>query len=438
MATVDLAQGSLGRRLPGVHEAVAATALAGMVVVGFLLAAEVASAPSQFVRWSLEIGYPGWLRGPLDGLAEPITVKGFIGLSILLYGLYVVVVWTVEAVRASWALIAIAALHLIFLLGPPMYLTDVFNYLGFARLDVLHGLSPYAHHPNAVPGDAVFPYVTWPDITSPYGPLFTLGSYATVPLGIAGGVWAYKVTVAMTSLGCVWLVWVLARELGRPPVPAVVLVGLNPLLVVYGVGGAHNDVYVLALVLGGLLLALRGREGLGAGTIVAGAAVKVTGGLALPFLWLAARRRGAVVRGALLAAAGVVALGAIAFGGELLRALVPFGEQASTTDVRSFPGQFAAAFLGRESVPSGVQAGAVALFAGLAVLAFRQARRDGDWIGGIGWTTLALLLTLTWVMPWYIAWLLPFAALSAQSRLRTATLVFGGFLLVVHLPYPPS
>ncbi len=415
MATADLTHGALGRRLPGVHEAAAATALAGMVVVGFLLAAEVASAPSQFVRWSLEIGYPGWLRGPLDGLAEPITVKGFIGLTILLYGLYLVVVWTADAVRASWALVAIGALHLIFLLGPPMYLTDVFNYLGFARLDVLHGLSPYAHHPSAVPGDAVFPYVTWPDITSPYGPLFTLGSYATAPLGIAGGVWAY-----------------------RPQVPAIVLVGLNPLLLVYGVGGAHNDVYMLALVLGGVLLAVRGREALGAGAIVAGAAVKATGGLALPFLWLGARHRGAVVRGALIAAAAVVALSAVAFGSDVLRALAPFGEQASTTNVRSFPGQIADAFLGRDSVPAGIQAGAVVLFAALAVLAFLHARRDRDWIGGIGWTTLALLLTLTWVMPWYIAWLLPFAALSRQPRLRAAALACGAFLLVVHLPYPPN
>ena len=56
----------------------------------------------------------------------------------------------------------------------------------------------------------------------------------------------------------------------------------------------------------------------------------------------------------------------------------------------------------------------------------------------MGWTTLALLLTLTWVMPWYIAWLLPFAALSPQTRLRAATLACGAFLLVVHLPYPPN
>jgi hypothetical protein len=430
MATVDLAGGSLGRRLPGVHEAVAATALAGMVVVGFLLAAETASAPSQFVRWSLDIGYPGWLRGPLSGLAEPITVKGFIGLSVLLYGLYLLVVWTADAVRPAWILAAVGALHLIFMLGPPMYLTDVFNYLGFARLDVLHGLDPYAHHPDAVPHDAVFTYVTWPHIASPYGPLFTVASYAAVPLGIAGGVWAYKVSVAAASLVCVWLVWALARELGRSPGPA--------LLLAYGVGGAHNDVFMLGFVLGGLLLAVRGREALGAGAVVAGAAVKATGGLALPFLWLGARRRGAVVRGALVAVGGVAALAAVAFGGDALRALAPFGEQASTTNVRSFPGQVAAAFLGRDSVPSGVQAAAVALFAVLAVLAFLHARRGGDWIGGIGWTTLALLLTLTWVMPWYIVWLLPFAALSPQPRLRAATLICGAFLLVVHLPYSPS
>src|SRR2546421_2024794 len=354
MATVDLARGSLGRRLPGVHEAAAATALAGMVVVGLLLAAEVASAPSQFVRWSLEIGYPGWLRGPLDGLAEPITVKGFIGLTVLLYGLYLVVVWTADAVRTSWALVAIGALHLIFLLGPPMYLTDVFNYLGFARLDALHGLSPYAHHPSAVSGDAVFPYVTWPDITSPYGPLFTLGSYATAPLGIAGGVWAYKVSVAAASLGCVWLVWLLARELGRPQVPAIVLVGLNPLLLVYGVGGAPNDVYMLALVLGGVLLAVRGREALGAGAIVAGAAVKATGGLALPFLWLGARHRGAVVRGALIAAAGGLAISAGGLGSGKVGAPPALREQASTPKLRGFPRAGGGALLRPGFLPAAV------------------------------------------------------------------------------------
>src|SRR5438128_1178703 len=125
-----------------------------MVVAGFMLAAEVASAPSQFVRWSLQFGYPHWLSGHLNGLAEPITVKGFIALSVILYVLYLVVVGLSSALRMSWVVTAVVALHVIFLLGPPMYLTDVFNYLGFARLDVLHGLNPYQHTLVAVPTDA--------------------------------------------------------------------------------------------------------------------------------------------------------------------------------------------------------------------------------------------------------------------------------------------
>ena len=41
-------------------------------------------------------------------------------------------------------------------------------------------------------------------------------------------------------------------------------------------------------------------------------------------------------------------------------------------------------------------------------------------------------------MPWYIAWLLPFAALSPADTAARGTLACGAFLLVVHLPYPPN
>jgi peptide/nickel transport system permease protein len=47
---------------------------------------------------------------------------------------------------------------------------------------------------------------------------------------------------------------VLARRLGRDPAAAVALVALNPLVLVYGVGGVHNDVLFMALLLGGALL----------------------------------------------------------------------------------------------------------------------------------------------------------------------------------------
>ncbi len=41
--------------------------------------------------------------------------------------------------------VTILALHAIVLFSPPLQLTDVFNYLGYARLGGLHHLSPYTH-----------------------------------------------------------------------------------------------------------------------------------------------------------------------------------------------------------------------------------------------------------------------------------------------------
>ncbi len=35
-----------------------------------------------------------------------------------------------------------------------------------------------------------------------------------------------------------------------------------------------------------------------------------------------------------------------------------------------------------------------------------------------GWASVALLVTLSWVLPWYVLWVLPLAALSASRRLR--------------------
>ena len=48
--------------------------------------------------------------------------------------------------------------------------------------------------------------------------------------------------------------------------------------------------------------------------------------------------------------------------------------------------------------------------------------------------TVALLLTLGWVLPWYVLWLLPLAALSGSRRLRTTALVLGVYLIIAWAP----
>ncbi len=67
---------------------------------------------------------------------------------------------------------------------------------------------------------------------------------------------------------------------------------------------------------------------------------------------------------------------------------------------------------------------------GCCVLAWR--RRDS--ITASGWATVALLVTLGWVLPWYVLWVLPLAALSRSRRLRTTALVLGAYLIVAWSP----
>jgi hypothetical protein len=43
-------------------------------------------------------------------------------------------------------------------------------------------------------------------------------------------------------------------------------------------------------------------------------------------------------------------------------------------------------------------------------------------------------VTLSWVLPWYVLWVLPLAALSSSRRLRTTTLVLGVYLIVAWSP----
>jgi hypothetical protein len=51
-----------------------------------------------------------------------------------------------------------------------------------------------------------------------------------------------------------------------------------------------------------------------------------------------------------------------------------------------------------------------------------------------GWASIALLVTLSWVLPWYVLWILPLAALSRSRRLRTGALVFGVYLIIAWAP----
>src|SRR5262249_4063510 len=121
-------------------------------------------------------------------------------------------------------------------------------------------LNPYTTIPIVEPhSDPAFTLSNWHQLLSPYGPLFTLLTFAVVPLGVAASFWTLKAILVLASLALLTLVWRCARMLGRGPLQAVVVVGLNPIVLVWGLGGDHNDFLMLLAIVAGFYLLLRAR-----------------------------------------------------------------------------------------------------------------------------------------------------------------------------------
>jgi hypothetical protein len=63
-----------------------------------------------------------------------------------------------------------------------------------------------------------------------------------------------------------------------------------------------------------------------------------------------------------------------------------------------------------------------------------RAWRAQESLSASGWASLVLLVTLSWVLPWYVLWVLPLAALSRSRRLRVACAVVGAYLIISWMP----
>ncbi len=446
-------------------QALGAAGLVGIVASVFGVVAGAAGSPTPYVP-ARSGGWPGWLSGPLHGLQLGIGSSSFQALTLVMCASYAAVLLAARALPGRAIALAIVAANVLLLLGPPLISQDVFGYLDFARLGVLHGLDPYTHVAAEAPTDAVFPFIGWPFQHSPYGPLFTLGTYPLASLGLAGGLWALKAIAVVASLGAVALTACAASEMGRSAKVAAVFVGLNPVLLELAVGGAHNDTLVLLVLAAALALAAsttRREGGVGSNTsmdvddeswqaagavgearglraaaamLVVGVGVKASAGLVLPFVVLAPSRwrermgvaASAIGALALLALVAVVGFGAHAFG--FVGAL---GEQQQLIATHSLPAE-TARWVGLSGLPAWWRDLFVAGF--LVVLAFTLWRtaRGADWRAMAGWATLALLLSTAWLLPWYAIWALPLAALADSRRLRAATLLFCAYAILIHLP----
>jgi len=319
----------------------------------------------------------------------------------------------------------------IFACLPPLLSHDVYSYVDYARLGALHGLDPYIHPPATVPSDPAFAEVTWPDTTSAYGPLFTLATYPLAWLPVDAAVYVLKAISAAAVLATAALVARLAPARGIDPLRAAAFVALNPLVLVHVVGGPHNDglgVLLMTLGIAGLLTA---REVTGGGALIAACATKATAALVLPFALLGAARQRRFLLGGLAALALLTVTACLAFGWSWLDAFALAGENQGRTSHLSIP-ITTARLSGLD--PDTVRAVVLLLYAAFFIYLLTWTQRGGDWLRAAAWATTGMLFATSWLLPWYLLWPLPLAALSRDRPLQLLLLALTANQLGARIP----
>jgi Glycosyltransferase family 87 len=347
--------------------------------------------------------------------------------------------------RVIAALILVAVLA--FACTPVLLSHDAFSYLDYARLGVRHGLDPYVNAPDAAPADPAFAHVTWTETPSAYGPLFTLATYplAWLPIGLAVAV--LKAVAAISVLGLAWVVSRLAAWRGVDPAQAAAFVALNPLVLVHVVGGAHNDGLAMLLAMVGVAALVVRRESSSGALLIASAAIKSSSLFVAPFAFVASRptmltgRKPAhmsgfrpinrFLLGGLAAALLLGAAGYLAFGWEWLHAFGLAGENQGRTSHMSIPVTFARL----TGIDEGaVRVAALAIFGVAIVWLLRWTWRGADWIRAAAWAGTGLLLATSWLLPWYLIWPLPLAAVARDRALALVLLALTAYQLGARIP----
>jgi hypothetical protein len=424
LARLRLAPGPIAGRLAlGTQIAVA------FVVVMFTSARESAVVPQSSKT------YPNWMAGPLHGVFGGLTNRtstmNLIFTLALLVTLvaYAVVVASAPKLSMRTIWIAAGALVTIMLLGPPLLLTDIFNYLGYARLGVVHHLNPYTHVIGAISHDPVYVLSTWRNLHSPYGELFTAFTYTFSWAALPVAFWILKVLTVLAALGFLWLVSLCARRLGRDPRFAVALVAFNPLFVIYAIGGFHNDFFMLVALTGAIALLLSRRDRSAGAALMLAVGIKYTAILLLPFMLIAVPtkdRRLRILQGAVLAAIPLVVGSLLLFGFSIANV----SDQARILTNFSVP-QVVGLLVGLGGATHWLLDLADALVV-LTVIYLLWRRKE--WLSAAGWATLAVIASLSWLMPWYLLWVLPLAAVATSARLRKATHAMTLFLVLTFVP----
>jgi hypothetical protein len=369
---------------------------------------------------------PGGMAGPFNFIGFALSRGELVPAVVVMILSYALAVHYADRVSRRTVIVSVIALNVIVLLAPPLFSTDVFSYQAYARELALYHTNPYAHGPYAIEGDPIYYYIgsKWVSTPSVYGPLFTLISAPLAWTSIVVSELTFKLIAALCSAGTLFLIWKTARLRGVDPIRGIALYGLNPMVMVYGVGGGHNDFLMVSLMMCGVYATLLKRKGAGGVLLMTGTAIKLTGGIMLPFALLANRgsEPAEMPRRFLTGALGVAVASVAFFGGGVVHMVHTLQRVQDLGGWQSVPGfLLSAAHVHVTSLIRTLMS--VLLVATLVWLLWRVWQRRLDWLEGAAWATCAVLVTAWALLPWYLVWLLPLVAVSKSRRLWGAAIL---------------
>ncbi|NPV60874.1 MAG: DUF2029 domain-containing protein [Actinobacteria bacterium] len=333
---------------------------------------------------------------------------------------------------------------------PPLASKDVFSNIFYGKIAAHYHDNPYIITPQRFSSDQLMIYTSlnWKNTAIVYGPLHTIFSTLlskAVGTGITANVFAFKGAMAAFHIANVVILWlILGRLAPRRQRFGTMLYAWNPIALAIGVGGGHNDLMMMTLVLMGMLFLLKRRHWAGFVFLCLSVLVKyITVLLVIAYLiHLASKRRGwrEKTRVIALHLAVFFLLCALCF----LPYWVGFRTFSSTlrnlqlNNFSSMGGLISYAFSSLFHfvlrVPTGAAGTLGSALAKLLLLplflaalwyAPRRARSPEELPQCFFIVILAYLVTTSYYMPWYFIWLLPFIAMRPWDRVSRWSLAIG-------------
>lgn len=408
----------------------------------------------------LETLHLSWLRFGHGLVLSSITL--WLGVALMLVAWIWLGRWVIDGRATESQMVATTGFWLApLLLSVPVFSRDTYSYLAQGAL-LRDGLDPYVVGPVENP-NVLLDNVSsiWTTTTAPYGPAFILvAKFVTMLVGdnVVAGTMVLRLCMLPGLALLIWAAPRIARHIGTSGAAALWICVLNPLVIIHLMGGVHNEMLMVGLMMAGIALTMERHPVPGVALVAAGVAVKATAGLALPFLvwaWVRQLRSGrqlgavlafvmaAVGSGvifvavfAVLSVAAGVGLGwltALAGSVKIINWLTVPTAAANLINVVGglFVGvQFYSVLEMTRLVGIGIIAVA------LPLLWWRFRHDDREALIGIAGVMIVVVLFVPAALPWYYTW--PLAVMSALTQSRAWVAAIAGFSTWIMVIFKPD